>query len=103
MKTSSPHTILYSFLYGGASVLLAIDIFFFVRSLFAGSFVSILPIGTGILITLGLLLILYAEGRARGDDRREHRRLSRVASQLEHPLLSLEEDIAYLIKESASF
>ncbi len=103
MKTSSPHTILYSFLYGGASVLLAIDIFFFVRSLFIGSFVSLIPVGAGILLTVALLLILYAEGRARGDDRREHRRLSRVASQLEHPLASLEEDIAYLVKESKHF
>lgn len=84
-------------------MLLAIDIFFFVRSLFAGSFTTILPVGIGILITLGLLLILYAEGRARGDDRREHRRLSRVAAQLEHPLASLEEDIDYLIQESKSF
>ncbi len=100
MKTSSPHTILHSFLYGGACVLLAIDLYFLVLALFNGAFAPVVPLLVGICITSGLLLIIYAEGRARGDDRREHRRLSRVASQLEQPLMSLEEDIEYLVRES---
>lgn len=100
MKTSSPHTILHSFLYGGASVLLAIDIYFLVIALFHGSFTPILPLFVGICITGGLLFIVFAEGKARGDDRREHRRLSRVASQLEQPIASLEEDIEYLVRQS---
>lgn len=100
MKTSSPHTILHSFLYGGASVLLAIDLYFLVVSVFNGAFAPVVPLLAGILITGGLLFIIYAEGKARGDDRREHRRLSRVASQLEQPLQSLEDDIQYLVRES---
>ncbi len=100
MKTSSPHTILHSFLYGGTSVLLAIDLFFLIRSLFTSAFIPLAPIIAGVCITGGLLFIVYAEGRARGDDRKEHRRLSRVASQLEQPLESLEDDISYLMRES---
>ncbi len=100
MKTSSPHTILHSFLYGGASVLLALDVYFLVDSIVTQAFIPLAPIGAGVCITAGLLLIIYAEGKARGDDRREHRRLSRVASQLEQPLESLEDDIAYLMRES---
>jgi len=100
MKTSSPHTILYSFLYGGACVLLAIDLYFLVIALFSGTFAPIVPLFAGICITGGLLCIVYAEGKARGDDRREHRRLSRVASQLEQPIQSLEDDIEYLVRQS---
>lgn len=100
MKTSSPHTILHSFLYGGASVLLAIDLYFLAVALWNGTFTPVVPLVAGICITGGLLFIIYAEGRARGDDRREHRRLSRVASQLEQPIQSLEDDLDYLIKKS---
>src|SRR3989344_4106232 len=100
MKTSSPHTILHSFLYGGACVLLAIDIYFLVIALLSGTFAPVVPLLAGILITGGLLFIVYAEGKARGDDRKEHRRLSRVASQLEQPLQSLEDDLDYLIRQS---
>jgi two-component system, sensor histidine kinase ChiS len=100
MKTTSPHTILHSFLYGGASVLLAIDLYFLTLALFNGTFTPVVPLIAGICITGGLLFIIYAEGKARGDDRREHRRLSRVASQLEQPIQSLEDDIDYLIRKS---
>lgn len=100
MKTTSPHTILHSFLYGGASVLLAIDLYFLVVSLFHGTYAPIVPLFVGICISGGLLCIVYAEAKARGDDRREHRRLSRVASQLEQPIASLEEDIEYLVRQS---
>ncbi len=100
MKTSSPHTIFHSFLYGGASVLLAVDLYFLVLALFNGTFTPVVPLLAGICITGGLLFIIYAEGVARGDDRREHRRLSRVASQLEQPIQSLEDDIDYLMRQS---
>jgi K+-sensing histidine kinase KdpD len=102
MKTSSPHTILHSFLYGGASVLLAIDLYFLVMALFNGVLAPVVPLFAGVCITGGLLFIVYAEGKARGDDRKEHRRLSRVASQLEHPIQSLEDDIDYLVRNSDS-
>ena len=81
-------------------MLLAIDIYFLVIALLHGTFTPILPLFVGICITGGLLFIVFAEGRARGDDRREHRRLSRVASQLEQPIASLEEDIEYLVRQS---
>ncbi|OGY37248.1 MAG: hypothetical protein A3E36_01005 [Candidatus Andersenbacteria bacterium RIFCSPHIGHO2_12_FULL_45_11b] len=100
MKNISPHTVLYSFLYGAASVLFAINLFFLAKALFAGEFFPIVPLATGVCVAGGLLVILYAEGKARGEDKKEYRRLSRVASQLEQPILSLEEDIAYLVRES---
>ncbi|HLC49020.1 MAG TPA: HAMP domain-containing sensor histidine kinase [Candidatus Andersenbacteria bacterium] len=100
MKTSSPHTILHSFLYGGACVLLAIDLYFLVIALFVGEFAPVVPLLAGMCITAGLLAIIYAEGKTRGDDRREHRKLSRVASQLEQPIQSLEDDIEYLVRQS---
>lgn len=100
MKTSSPHTILHSFLYGGACALLAIDLYFLVIAVFHGVLAPVVPLFAGICITGGLLFIVYAEGKARGDDRREHRRLSRVASQLEQPIQSLEDDIEYLVRNA---
>lgn len=92
----SPQTIFRAILYGGASMLLLLDIFFLIQSLLTGSFVPLLPIIAGILITGGLLFIVYAESRAREEDKQEHRRLSRVAHQLESPLKKLEEDLHYL-------
>lgn len=102
MNTHSPHTIIHSFLYGAASVLFAANLYFLIRSLFAGEYFPILPLGTGLCIAAGLGIILYAEGQARNEDKKEHRRLSRVATQLEQPIMSLEEDIAYLVRESES-
>lgn len=99
-SNTSPHTIIHSFLYGAASVLFAANLYFLARSLIAGDFFPILPLGTGICIAAGLVIILYAEGKARNEDKKEHRRLSRVATQLEQPIMSLEEDIAYLVRES---
>jgi len=81
-------------------VLFAINLFFLAKALFAGEFFPIVPLATGVCVAGGLLVILYAEGKARGEDKKEYRRLSRVASQLEQPILSLEEDIAYLVRES---
>lgn len=81
-------------------MLLAIDLYFLVLALFNGNFTPVVPLVAGICITGGLLFIIYAEGIARGDDRREHRRLSRVASQLEQPIQSLEDDIDYLMRQA---
>lgn len=100
MNNASPHTIIHSFLYGAASVLFAANLYFLVRSLFAGEFFPVLPLAVGICIAGGLVIILFAEGKAREEDKKEHRRLSRVATQLEQPIMSLEEDIAYLVRES---
>ncbi len=81
-------------------MLLAIDLYFLVIALFTSNYAPVIPLFAGICITGGMLFIIYAEGKARGDDRREHRRLSRVASQLEQPIQSLEEDIEYLVRHS---
>lgn len=90
----NPQTIWRAFLYGGGSVLLLLNIFFMGEAILRGNFVPILPILAGILTAAGLLVIVYIEHRARLEDKRDHRRISRVANQLESPLRSLQEDIA---------
>lgn len=102
MSKSSSHTILHSFLYGSASVLFALDLFFLTRALITGALFPVVPIFAGVCIAGGLLFILYAEGKSREYDKREHRSLSRVATQLEQPLQALEEDIEYLIRNADS-
>ncbi|MBI1834011.1 MAG: HAMP domain-containing histidine kinase [Candidatus Andersenbacteria bacterium] len=96
MATLKQQSIFHSFLYGGASVLLGIDLFFLVRALFSGNFLPLFPLLAGGLLAGGLILILYAEQKIREEDKKEHRRLSRVAGQLEAPLKVLQEDFAYL-------
>ena len=98
-RLKSP-TIFHSLLYGGASALLLLDLFFLVKSLFSGNFVPIVPIVAGILLAAGLLFVVYAESEARKIDKREHRRLGRVAHQLESPLHILKEDFENLVKNS---
>lgn len=100
MNKTSPHTILHSFLYGSTSVLFALDLFFLVRALVSGALFPLVPMFAGVCIAGGLIFILYAEGKARDYDRREHRSLSRVASQLEQPIQTLEEDLEYLIRSA---
>lgn len=102
MNRISSQSLFHSFLFGGASVLLALDLFFLVRSMIGNNFVPIVPIVAGVLITGGLLLVLYAEAQTRELDKREHRRLTRVAHQLESPLSNLQEDIAYLVSRADS-
>ncbi|MEX0649719.1 MAG: HAMP domain-containing sensor histidine kinase [Candidatus Andersenbacteria bacterium] len=102
MNRYSSQTIFHSFVYGGASVLLALDLFYLVKSLFQANFVPIVPIVAGIFITTGLLLVVYAEHQARKQARAELRRLSRVAHQLESPLHALQEDLQQLIAQSNS-
>ena len=89
----TPHTSWRAFLYGGGSALLLFNLFFLTRSVVAGNFVPIVPVVAGIMTAAGLLVIVYAEHRARLEDRRDHRRISRVASQLESPLRALASDI----------
>lgn len=92
----SPQTFFRAILYGAASVLLLLDIFFLGEALITNNFLPLLPIIAGVLITSGLLFIIYAESRAREEDKQEHRRLSRVAHQLESPLKTLQDDLQYL-------
>ena len=77
-------------------MLLIFDIFFLVRAVVGNNFVPIVPILAGVCITGGLLFLIFAEQESRKQDYKEHRRLSRVAHQLESPIKSLEEDLAYL-------
>lgn len=93
---------MHSFLYGSTSILFALDLFFLVRALVSGSLFPVVPMFAGVCIAGGLIFILYAEGKAREYDKREHRSLSRVATQLEQPLQALEEDIEYLIRNADS-
>ncbi len=100
MARPSNATIFHSFLYGGASVLLAFDIFFLGKALVQNNFVPVVPIIAGILLAGGLLFVLYAEQQTRELDKKEHRRLSRVAHQLENPLRALQDDLSYLVKRA---
>ncbi len=100
MRQYSVQTIFNSFIYGGASALLAIDLFFMVKAVFQQNFVPILPVVVGILLSGGLVLILYGERQSRVIDRSEFRRLTRVAHQLEHPLRTLQDDFSYLMKHA---
>lgn len=100
MNRHSTQTLFHSFIYGGASVLLALDLFYLARSLVQGNFVPIVPIVAGICITTGLLLVIYAEHQSRRQARHELRRLSRVAHQLENPLRALQDDLQQLVSQS---
>lgn len=100
MSQPTPQSLYNAALYGGASALLVLDALFLAKALIVGNYVPILPILVGILLAAGLLAILYAQQHERILDRREHRRLSRVATQLEAPLVSLREDFHALIKKS---
>ena len=97
MATTTPQTALRAFLYGGGAILLAFDFFYLLKALFTTNFIPILPILVGILTASGLLAIVYSEHRAREEDKRDHRRISRVSHQLETPLNSLQEDLEQLI------
>lgn len=97
MPTTTPQTAVRSFLYGGGAILLAFDFFFLVKALFTSNFVPIVPIIAGILTAAGLLAVVYSEQKARDEDKRDHRRISRVSHQLESPLNALQEDLEHLI------
>lgn len=97
-----PGTTWRAFLYGGGSALLLFNLIFLAKAVISGNFVPVVPILAGILTAGGLLLIIFAEHRARLEDKRDHRRLNRVASQLEKPLTSLQIDLHNLIASSDS-
>lgn len=96
----NPQTIIHALIYGGASALLVLDLFFLVQAAIQQNFIPIVPIIAGVFLAAGLLFVMYAESQARQEDKLEHRRLSRVAHQLEHPLHVLQEDLAYLVQEA---
>jgi signal transduction histidine kinase len=100
MRQFTSQTVFHSFLYGGASALLVLNLLFLIRAIFLGDIIPLMPILAGVLLTSGLLLVLYAEYQARVQDKKEHRRLSRVAHQLESPLRALQDDFAYLVKQA---
>jgi K+-sensing histidine kinase KdpD len=91
---------LRAFLYGGGSALLILDAFFLIRATFQGNYVPIVPVVAGIFTAGGLLFIVYAEQRAREEDKRNHRRISRVAHQLTHPIEKLQDDLQHLLKNA---
>lgn len=80
-------------------MLLLFDLVYFFRAIVTSNFIPIVPIIAGILTSGGLLLIVYAEYRAREEDKRDHRRISRVAHQLESPLRALQDDLEALVKK----
>lgn len=97
MLTKTSQIAFRYFLYGSAAVLLILDIFFLIRAIGTSNFVPIVPLLAGVLTATGLLFIIYAERATREYDKQEHRRISRVAHQLERPLTSLQTDVAHLI------
>lgn len=100
MNRVRSQAILHSFLYSGTAVLLVVDLLFLVRALFQESAIPLLPIIAGVLLAGGLLFILHAEQQLREEEKKEHRRLSRVATQLETPLKALQDDLAYLTSKA---
>ena len=65
MSQPSSQTIFHSFLYGGASVLLAFNLFFLAKAAIQQNFVPIVPIVAGVFMAAGLLFIVYSEGVAK--------------------------------------
>ena len=68
MLDQSPR-LLRTFLYGGGSALLLLDLYFLARATLTGNFVPIVPVLAGILTAAGLLFIVYAEQRERAENR----------------------------------
>ena len=97
MPFTPPGRTFRAILYGGGSALLILDTFFLVEAMFTRNFVPIVPILAGIFTALGLLFIVYAEQRARLDDRKAHRRIARVSHQLITPLKVLQDDLTEIL------
>lgn len=97
MRRINPEVAFDTLLFGGALALMVFDLYFLAKALFFGNFVPIVPVVAGMLTCGGLLFVLYADYWDRKRSRREHRRLSRVAHQLENPLTALQTDIKNLI------
>lgn len=101
MPFASQGRTLRTILYGGGTTLLILDTFFLIKAAFTDNFVPIVPILAGIFTAMGLLFIVYAEQRAREDDKKNHRRIARVSHQLTTPLKILQEDLAEITKNAA--
>ncbi|PIT98380.1 MAG: hypothetical protein COT71_00955 [Candidatus Andersenbacteria bacterium CG10_big_fil_rev_8_21_14_0_10_54_11] len=100
MLAPSTHRLVRAALYGGVSVILALDVYFLFRAAVISNFVPILPIIVSILAAGGLLLLTYAERRAKKEDARDHRRISRVAHQLTAPVAQLQDDLNRLLRDA---
>lgn len=101
MSFTPPDRIFRAILYGGGTALLLLDTFFLIKAAIFNNFVPIVPILAGIFTALGLLFIVYAEQRAREDDKKAHRRIARVSHQLTTPLKILQEDLMEVMDNSA--
>lgn len=102
MRRINPEVAFDTLLFGGALALLVFDLYFLARAFFFGNFVPIVPVVAGMLICGGLLFVMYADHFDRIRSRQEHRRLSRVAHQLERPLAALQADLAQLVAAAGS-
>lgn len=102
MLPARAHNAFRAFLYGGGAVLLLTNIFFLLRAAVTVNYVPVVPIIAGIFTAGGLLFIVFAEHRARQEDKRDHRRISRVAHQLETPLYALTEDFQQLLQQASA-
>ncbi len=91
-----------TFLYGGGATLLLFDVFFLFKAVFTDNFVPIIPIIAGIFTAFGLLIVVYYEQQTRLLDKKEHRRISRVAHQLTAPLQALETNMEELSAQAQS-
>lgn len=80
--------------------MLLFNIYFLGRAVLTGDFVPIVPIVAGIFTAAGLLIIVYAEQRAQEEDKQAHRRITRVAHQLESPLKNLQENFEHLLADA---
>ena len=100
MPFTPPGRIFRAILYGGGATLLILDTFFLIKAAITDNYVPIVPIIAGIFTALGLLSIVYAEQRAREDDKKAHRRIARVSHQLTTPLKILQEDLVDIIENA---
>ena len=82
--------------------MLLFNIYFLGRAVLTGDFVPIVPIVAGIFTAAGLLVIVYAEQRAQEEDKRDHRRIARVAHQLESPLKNLQSAFQHLLADASN-
>lgn len=99
----NPHAskrMLRVFLYGGGSALLLLDVILLLKSTFTGNYIPMVPVIAGIFTAAGLLFIVYAEQKAREEDKKNHRRIARVANQLTSPLQHLQDDLTRLLKDA---
>ena len=101
--STQSQTIVRAILYGGSATLLLFDIFFLAKAAVENTFLPLIPIMAGVFITTTLVFIVYAERRSRELDKQEHRRLSRVAHQLENPIQVLEDDLAFMAAQADKF